>query len=511
MRRGRTDALVVMLVALSLGASACGARFARPSASAGGQGAVAGADGLTQGDAGSSGAGGGLGTAGSGTGGGGTGSALPGGAGGAGTTGALVPGGSPGGGSTGGATTAGSTGSGGGGTSGSTGASGTSGGTSGGSGAPVPPGPRPGVTDTGINVGYLIPKTGAAPLPPQVEDGIKAYWTFLNGKGGVYGRKVTVTTYDTTSTDSGARTAAQQAVDAGDFLIVALDRLGVQGTIAKYLEGRHVPNIEVQTPVDLPASMSWTFGVTIDHRVQGTLIADYMAHALKVHRVGVVYETDSTLQPGVDAFTKEAKAQGLAVVHSQQVNGMDNQFLAEAQKLAADKAEATWLYMAPTPAANIAKESESDGYKPIWFANSISWNFNIGLTGGGTSTVHARAFSPWPALGDPRLSTYNGYAPSGPPSVQDFGIPGWGIGQIVANALLDAGKDLGQNGFRNAMQNLRLTTKSPVDGTPLLWSPLSFHAGSRTGATDVITFAQKGSGTGTDTQWAGEADYRSSY
>ncbi|MDP9101593.1 MAG: ABC transporter substrate-binding protein [Actinomycetota bacterium] len=364
---------------------------------------------------------------------------------------------------------------------------------------------------TGVNIAYLIPKTGAAPLPPQVEDGIQAYWKFLNGKGGVLGRTVTVTVYDTTSTDSGARTAAQQAVDAGAFMVVALDRLGVQGTIAKYLDGRHVPNIEVQTPVDLPSSMSWTFGVTIDHRVQGKVIADYMAHALKVHKVGVVYETDSTLQPGVDAFTAEAKAQGLQVVHSQQINGMDNQFLAEAQKLAADKAEATWLYMAPTPAANIAKESESDGYKPIWFANSISWNFNIGLTGGGTAFKGARAFSPWPALGDSRLSTYNGYAPAGPPTVQDFGIPGWGIGQIVANGLLSAGKNLGQNGFRNAMEHLRLTTQSPVDGTPLLWSPLSFAPGVRTGATDVITFVQKGSGTNTDSQWADEADYRSSY
>lgn len=285
----------------------------------------------------------------------------------------------------------------------------------------------------------------------------------------------------------------------------------MQGTIAKYLDSRKVPNIEVQTPVDLPASMAWTFGITIDHRVQGKLIADYMAHALKVKKVGVVYETDSTLQPGVDAFVAEAKAQGLQVVHKEQINGMDNQFLAEAQKLAADKAEATWLYMAPTPAANIARESESNGYRPIWFANSISWNFNVALTAGGTAFRGARAFSPWPALKDRRLATYNNYAPAGPPSIKDFGIPGWGIGQIVANALLAAGKDLGQNSFRDAMQHLQLTTKSPVDGTPLLWSPVSFRPGVRTGASAVMTLKQVGSGTGTDTQWANEADYRSSY
>jgi len=95
--------------------------------------------------------------------------------------------------------------------------------------------------------------------------------------------------------------------------------------------------------------------------------------------------------------------------------------------------------------------------------------------------------------------------------VQDLGVPGWGIGQIVANALKNAGKDVGQNSFRDAMQHLQLTTTSPVDGTPLIWSPLSFRPGVRTGSVKVMTFKQTGSGNGTDTQWANEADYRSSY
>jgi ABC-type branched-subunit amino acid transport system substrate-binding protein len=374
----------------------------------------------------------------------------------------------------------------------------------------VPAGSTDGISKTNINIAYLIPKTGAAPVPPQVDDGIRAYWTFLNGKGGIFGRKVSVQIYDTTSTDDGARSAAQSAIDNHAAFVVALDRLGVQGTIMRFLDQRGIPNLEVQTPVDVPANMQWTFGITIDHRVQGKMIADYMAHGLKVKKVGVAYETDNTLKPGVDAFKAEAAAQGLQVVASEQIDQSQNQFAPQARKIAASQAQAVWMYMAPIPAANLANTANGIGYHPTWFANNISWNFNLVLTGGYAGLRGARAFSAWPAYTDPRCATYRPRAPRGNPGVKDLGIPGWGLGQILAAAIKNAGPDLGRNSFRNAMQHLQLGSKSPVDGTPLLWSPLRFTDGVRTGASAVVTYKVIGSSS-SDAQWAPEADYRTGY
>ncbi|HVE64270.1 MAG TPA: ABC transporter substrate-binding protein [Mycobacteriales bacterium] len=371
----------------------------------------------------------------------------------------------------------------------------------------VDPGKKPGITATTIKLAYLIPKTGAAPVPPQVEQGIRAYWDYLRTKGGVAGRNVQVTIYDTTSNEQVAREVAQQAIDDGNFMVVALDRLGVQQAIGKFLDDRNFPNLQVQTPVNLPASQRWTFGLTIDHDSQGTMIAQYFKRGLKATKVAVVYETDNTLKPGVEAMKTEAKKLGLDVVYESQIDGNGNDFSAQAAQLRESGATATWLYMAPIPAAKLAGQADAIGYHPIWFANSISWNFNIVFGGGANRAMRdARAFSPWPALNDPRTATYKRAYQSlyaDPP--EDLGIPGWGIGQIISTALKTVGQDLGQNNFRAAMQTLQIGSTSVVDGTPMLWSPLAFGPGVRTGATKVVTYKES------NQSWAVEADYRSGY
>ena len=375
------------------------------------------------------------------------------------------------------------------------------------SASPVDAGRRTGVTQATIKLAYLIPKTGAAPVPPQVEQGIRAYWDYLRTKGGIAGRNVQVSIYDTTSNEQVAREVAQRAIDDGNFAVLALDRLGVSAAIGKFLDDRQVPNLMVQTPVNVPSSQKWTFGLTIDHDEQGTMIAQYFKRGIKQQKVAVVYETDNTLKPGVESFKTEAKKLGLDVVYETQISGEANDFSAQASQLRSSGATATWLYMAPIPAAKLSSQAEAIGYHPIWFANSISWNFNI-VFGNGTNRAlrDARAFSPWPALDDPRTATYRrAYQALYADPPDDLGIPGWGIGQIVAAALNDVGEDLGQNSFRHAMQNLRLGATSAVDKTPLLWSPLTFGAGVRTGSSQVVTYKEQ------NMRWVVEADYRSGY
>lgn len=377
-------------------------------------------------------------------------------------------------------------------------------------GGPVDAGIKTGVSASTIKIAYLIPKSGAGQVPPQVDQGIRNYWEYLKTKGGIFGRNVTVDIIDTKSSESGARAAAQKALDDGNFIVAALDRLGVQGAIAKFLDPKGIPNVEVQVPVDLPQSMKWTFGISIDHRYQGTMIADYMSKVLKVKTVGYVRENDDTLKPGVSAFEAEAKRLGMKVVVADTIDASQSQFLSEASKIASAKPAACWLYMAPTPAASLATSTQNDGFHPTWFANSISWNFNIGLTAAPAAFQGAKAFSPWPSLNDPRAKFYrDNYSASGPPSLQDLGLPGWGLGQVIAAALKSAGKDLGRNSYRNAMQHLQLGSTSPVEGTPLLWSPLKFVEGQRQGGNSVVTYKTKGSGS--NLAWTTETDYRTGY
>ncbi|HUR52061.1 MAG TPA: ABC transporter substrate-binding protein [Mycobacteriales bacterium] len=398
------------------------------------------------------------------------------------------------------------------GTTGTTGGAATSGGTtgsgtSGSSSGSVPAGVTTGINGSTITVGLFVPKTGAAPVPPTVDAQVQNYFNYVKSKGGIWGRNVKVNIYDTGSTEAGARSAVQQAQSDKIFIGVSLDRLTVAAALVTALHNAGIPHLVTQLPPNAQVPDD-AFVIGMDQLKHGPQIADYMAHSLKVHKVGIVTETDPGLYAARDAFINEAKAQGLQVVHSEAVDPSANQYLAEAQKLKNDGAEAVWLYMAPSVAINVAKESQSINYHPTWVGNSISWGFNLVLTPASGALNGARAFSPWGGLDDPRYAVFRKVNTAGrTPRDKDIGLAAWGFGQIVAGALKSVGPQLGRTSFLYAMQHLRLTNKDVVTGVPLCWSPLDFNGGKRFGSGNrTIVLRVKGSG-GSST-WATESDYR---
>ena len=374
----------------------------------------------------------------------------------------------------------------------------------------MPAGDTTGVTATTVKIAILVPKTGAAPVPPTIDAQVQNYWDYVNSKGGIFGRTVTATVFDTQSTEQGARTAVQQIQSQGFFAAVTLDRIDVEGAMTDALHQAGIPHLASQEPPSL-ALPNDAFLIGTDQAHNGKQIADYMAHTLHLKKVGFVGETDPTAYPAGDAFRAEVKADGMQLVHNDLVNGSDNQFLSEAQKLASDGAEAVWMYTAPNVAINIAVEAKQDGYHPIWVSSSIAWGFNLTLAPGNGAFDNARSFSPWGGLSDPRYNTYNSVNTAGKTQDdKDIGLPAWGYGQIIAAAMKAAGPKLGRNSFRVAMQNLKTGSVDVVTGAPMCWPPLDFTGNKRYGSGDR-TIVMKVMGSGQQSQWATESDYKSSY
>jgi len=349
------------------------------------------------------------------------------------------------------------------------------------------PGPAPGVSATQITIGYLLPITGAAPIPVQFDRGVNAYWNYINAHNGIDGRKVKVIIEDTQSQAEVGKDKAKKLIeDDHVFAVVVLDRLENQQAIGEYLNSRRVPNIEIQTPANLAQDQVWSFGVTIDHAVQGALVADYFVKVLHAQKVAIVSENTPTLDPGRNAFTKEVKALNADLAYSKTVEGQANDFSNEALALSNSGATAVWLYMAPTTAATLANQADAAGFHPTWFANSISWAFDLTFSVAPKSFKGARAFSPWLPLSDPRTATYKqAYVKQNPGSTpDDLGLVGWGVGQIVAKGLENAGPHLGQNSFRDALQHLNFR--------PDVWAPVDFKDGVREGANVVAVLKEDG-------------------
>jgi branched-chain amino acid transport system substrate-binding protein len=377
----------------------------------------------------------------------------------------------------------------------------------GGAGGAVPSdagiGSTQGVTDTTIKLGYLLPLTGAAPVPNNVDTGTKVYWKYVNGKGGINGRTVLDPIIeDTGSSGTQAVDKAKKLIETDKvFVIVVLDRLEIQEQVGKYLDDRKFPNIEVQTPANLNPAQAWTFGVTIDHAVQGALVADYFVKVLHADKTALVYENTPALAPGRDAFKAELKKLGAPDPYVSAIDGKGTDFSTQAQEIGTRKPGAVWLYMAPEPAAKVANQTDAL-WHPTWFANSISWNFDLIFATGKTAFRGARAFSPWVALSDPRTATYQqAYRDQGG-TPDDTGLVGWGIAEIAAEGLRRPGRALGQNAFRVAMQAMNYR--------PDIWAPIAFGPGVREGA-NVISVLKADTDTGAPDHWLVERDFTASF
>ncbi|MDX1510631.1 MAG: ABC transporter substrate-binding protein [Nitriliruptorales bacterium] len=358
---------------------------------------------------------------------------------------------------------------------------------------PVEAGPAPGVTDTTIKIGVLVPLSGAAgAIPPTWRNGIELYWDELAEQGGIFGRNVELVIEDTESNVSTATAKAVKLVDQDKvFTIFTLDRLEVHDAVGKRLEAVGMPNVMMQLPAPIPADWKHSFGISMDHQTQGRAIARFFKGRLNVSKVGFVREQTSALKPGTDAFEAEAATQGLDVVADETIDPNAGQYANTVNAICSSGAEAVWLYMAPIPARAIMQQTTL--CNPTWFANSVSWNFDIAVAG---ETDPAMAFSPWAAYSSNRSQAFrqawaNEY---GSEPEDDIGYVGWAVDTVLHAMLENAGANLGWNTFEHGIRTLRRAGDAE-------WTPLDFTGGGINGSNQAALF-QLGGGA-----WQMQGDF----
>lgn len=357
------------------------------------------------------------------------------------------------------------------------------------------PGPSPGVADDTIRIGYLVPLTGAAPIPTSWDEGARLYWDHHQ----VQDRDVELIIYDTESSTTTAVQQARRLVTQDQvFTILTLDRLEVQEAVARELEARNFPHLMIQSPTPPPTDWDSTFTISIDHTVQGRGIAQFMADELSDvgRKVAFAREQTNALRPGADAFVAEAEARGLDVVATESINPNSADYSGTILRLQSSGADIVWLYMAPTPAARIISQAGATGYRPTWFANSISWGFELMHSVTAGHMEGAYAFSPWVPLSNPRTATYKqawNDCGSCDGAADDIGLVGWAAGEVL-DAALEATPALGHDAFRRSMSGFRVSTG--------LWAPIDFTRGGSIGSTQVAVYRAQGG------KWTTFGDFR---
>src|ERR1700719_3645097 len=139
---------------------------------------------------------------------------------------------------------------------------------------------EPGVTDTEIRIGNLMPYSGNLEVFGAIGKAEAAYVEMSNERGGINGRKVRFISYDDKSDPSAALDLTRGLVEKDNVLLM-FGSFGTPGNFAvrTYLNESQIPQPFVASGDDHlsdPSLFPWTMGWQPSTREEGRIYANYI-------------------------------------------------------------------------------------------------------------------------------------------------------------------------------------------------------------------------------------------
>jgi branched-chain amino acid transport system substrate-binding protein len=154
----------------------------------------------------------------------------------------------------------------------------------------------PGVTDTEIRIGNIVPYSGPASAYSIVGKTMSAYFRMVNDNGGVNGRKITFISYDDAYSPAKTVEQARKLVESDEvFLIFAPLGTATNAAIQRYMNTMRVPQLFVLSGASRwgdPEHFPWTIGLQPNYRAEARVYAAYILEHYPNARIAVLYQND---------------------------------------------------------------------------------------------------------------------------------------------------------------------------------------------------------------------------
>jgi branched-chain amino acid transport system substrate-binding protein len=237
----------------------------------------------------------------------------------------------------------------------------------------------PGVTAKTILLEGTYPLSGPASGYAPIPVGMKAYFSYINAKGGVNGRKITWR-YDDDGYNPANTVQITHKYVEQDHAFAIVGGLGTEPQLAvrQYLNDNKVPQLFVATGATTFdrdfAKYPWTIGWQPDYEAEGSIYGKYVVKNLGASKIGVLYQNDDYGQDYLRGF----KA-GLGSHQSQIVTAQPYDLSAttppsvQVAKIKASGADTFVIFATPTPTIQSYVIGTKLGYKPAHvITNSVS-------------------------------------------------------------------------------------------------------------------------------------------
>ena len=234
----------------------------------------------------------------------------------------------------------------------------------------------PGVTDTEVKIGNIMPYSGPASSYGMIGKTEQAYIDMINASGGVNGRKITFISYDDGYSPPKAVEQARKLVES-DEVAFLFNPLGTPSNTAilKYMNAKKVPHLFLATGATVFGQASvnpWTMGWQPNYQSEGRIYAKYVADKYPNAKIGILYQNDDFGKDMVKGFKDGLGAKTSLIVAEAPYEISDPTIDSQIVKLKA--AGVDLLYNSTTPkfAAQSIKKLAEIGWKPVHVLGSVS-------------------------------------------------------------------------------------------------------------------------------------------
>jgi branched-chain amino acid transport system substrate-binding protein len=343
----------------------------------------------------------------------------------------------------------------------------------------------PGITKTTIKLGGSYPFSGPASAYGTIGEGAKAYFKFLNAKGGVNGRKIDFIALDDGYEPPKALQNARRLVQQ-EKVFAMFNTLGTPNNLAiwDFLNQQKVPQLYVATGAsdwgkDIKAH-PYTIGWQPNYVTEAKVYADYLKKVKPKAKVAVLYQNDGFGKDLLGGFEDGIAGSGIKLVKKETYNVTDPTVASQVDRLSRSGADTFLNITTPKFSAQAIAAVAKSGWKPLHLLNNVGADKNlvlkpVGLANakGIVSTAYFKDPQDPQWANDAAVKEYRAglkkYSPKSDPE-DAFSMYGWTVASTMAKAL-EAMKQPTRAALMDAVRNMSLEQGTLLPGNKVETTP----------------------------------------
>ena len=239
------------------------------------------------------------------------------------------------------------------------------------------PSADPGVTPTTVLLGGTAPLTGEAAAFGTVAPGAKAYFDYVNAKGGVNGRTIEYRYYDDAYNPAQTVQLTRRLVEQ-DKVFAIFNSIGTANNLAirDYLNAQKVPQLWAgdgsQSIGRSWAKYPWTMGFLMSYRGEGDVYGKTIVKSRPKAKIAVLYENTELGLDMLTGLTRAIAGKGPRIVAKQAYEFTGADVSGQIGLLKASGADTLMLFATPKFFLQAIATTHRLGWKPQVYIASVS-------------------------------------------------------------------------------------------------------------------------------------------